>query len=141
MCARRSEIQPVTFPYFQKQRSVKIIIMENKSHVISYQLVFLRLLLTSKILNKGFLWVKLKHLGRSHWLTFMEYLCHRWPRIYSNCRGYIRVLFSSIKTSTNTTYHICFICTLPLQSTWYHSKVFVGALCCSVFVFFCVVCL
>jgi hypothetical protein len=28
------------------------------------------------------------------WLTVMEYLCHKWPRICSTCRKHVRVLSS-----------------------------------------------
>ena len=66
------------------------------------------LLLTRKLLNQGFLLVKLKSLLRilygplMTWLTVMEYLCHKWPRICSTCRKHFPV-FSSF-----TTYHrIC----------------------------------
>ena len=66
------------------------------------------LLLTRKLLNQGFLLVKLKSLLRKlygplmTWLTVMEYLCHKWPRICSTCRKHFPV-FSSF-----TTYHrIC----------------------------------
>ena len=59
----------------------------------SYQDFFDRgLLLTRKLLNQGFQLVKLKSSHESFtvatmtWLTVMEYLCHKWPRIYSNCR-------------------------------------------------------
>jgi hypothetical protein len=49
------------------------------------------LLLTRKLLNQGFLLVKLSHHFESFtvstmtWLTIMKYLCHKWPRICSTC--------------------------------------------------------
>jgi hypothetical protein len=46
------------------------------------------LLLTRKLLNQEFLLVKLT------WLTVMEYLCHKWPRICSTCHKYFPVLSS-----------------------------------------------
>jgi hypothetical protein len=54
----------------------------------SYQDFLARgLLLTRKLLNQGFLLVKLKSSLRNEatmtWLTVMEYLCHKWPRICS----------------------------------------------------------
>jgi hypothetical protein len=59
-----------------------------------------RLLLTRKLLNQGFLLVKLKSSFRKFavatmtWLTAMEYLCHKWPRICSTCRKQFLVLSS-----------------------------------------------
>jgi hypothetical protein len=60
----------------------------------SYQDFFDRgLLLTRKLLNQGFLLVKLMSSLRIFsaatitWLTVMEYLCHKWPRICSTCRN------------------------------------------------------
>ena len=65
----------------------------------SYQDFFDRaLLLTRKLLNQWFLLVKLKSSLRKFtvvtmsWLTAMEYLCHKWPRICSTCRKYFVVL-------------------------------------------------
>ena len=58
------------------------------------------LLLTRKLLNQGFLLVKLKsslrkiYVTTMTWLTVMEYLCHKWPRICSTCRKYFPVLSS-----------------------------------------------
>ena len=57
------------------------------------------LLLTRKLLNQGFLWVKLKtslrkFYGCMTWLTVMEYLCHKRPRICSTCRKHFLVLSS-----------------------------------------------
>jgi hypothetical protein len=56
----------------------------------SYQEFLYRgLLLTRKLLNQGFLLVKLKlsfTVTSMTWLTVMEYLCHKWPRICSTCR-------------------------------------------------------
>jgi hypothetical protein len=51
------------------------------------------LLLTRKLLNQGFLLVKLMSslrifFGRHHYLVdVMEYLCHKWTRICSTCRN------------------------------------------------------
>jgi hypothetical protein len=60
------------------------------------------LLLTRKLLSQGFLLVKLKSslrkfYGRHPWLTVMENLCHKWPRICSTCRKHFPIL-SSIMT-------------------------------------------
>jgi hypothetical protein len=58
------------------------------------------LLLTRKLLNQEFLLVNLKSSLRNctvtimTWLTIMEYLCHRWPRICSSCRKHFLVLSS-----------------------------------------------
>ena len=60
------------------------------------------MLLTRKLLNQGFLLVKLKSSFRKFmvatmtWLTAMEYLCHKWPRICSTCRKHFPVLSSFI---------------------------------------------
>jgi hypothetical protein len=55
------------------------------------------LLLTRTLLNQGFLLVKLKSsfctVATMTWLTVMEYLCHKWPRICSTCKHF-RVLSS-----------------------------------------------
>jgi hypothetical protein len=57
-------------------------------------------LLTRKLLNQGFLLVKLNSSLRKFtvatmtWLTVIEYLCHKWPRIYSTCRKHFQVLSS-----------------------------------------------
>ena len=61
------------------------------------------LLLTKKLLNKGFLVAK--RVRKSHhfesfmvatitWLTVTEYKCHKWPRICSVCRNYNLVVYS-----------------------------------------------
>jgi hypothetical protein len=62
-----------------------------------------RLLLTRKLLNQGFLLVKLKSSLRKVYgrhretlLTVTEYLCHKWPRICSTCRKQFPVLSSFI---------------------------------------------
>ena len=61
------------------------------------------LLQTRKLLNQGFLLVKLKSslrkfYGRHHDLIdAMEYLCHKWPRICSTCCKHFPV-FSSFMT-------------------------------------------
>ena len=60
------------------------------------------LLLTRKLLNQGLLVVKLLKTFTSKlcavatvtWLTAMEYLCHKWPRICSVCRNHSPVLSS-----------------------------------------------
>jgi hypothetical protein len=55
------------------------------------------LLLTRKLLNQEFLLVKLKSSLRKFyltWLTAMEYLCHKWPRMCSTCRKHFPVLSS-----------------------------------------------
>jgi hypothetical protein len=56
------------------------------------------LLLTRKLLNHGFLLVKLKSslftAAIVTWLTVMEYMCHKWPRICSTCRKHFPVLSS-----------------------------------------------
>ena len=63
---------------------------------------FRGLLLTRKLLNQGFLVVKLKSSLRSFtvatmtWLTAMEYLRHKWPRICSTC---LKHLFRSFPRS------------------------------------------
>jgi hypothetical protein len=50
------------------------------------------LLLTRKLLNQGFLLVKLKSsnftVATMTWLTVMEYLCYKWPRICSTSRSF-----------------------------------------------------
>ena len=52
------------------------------------------LLLTRKLLNQGFILVKLKSSLRKLtvatmiWLTVMEYLSHKWSRIYSTCKHF-----------------------------------------------------
>ena len=59
-----------------------------------------RLLLTRKLLNQGFLLIKLKSSCRTFmvatmtWLTAMEYLCHKWPRICFTCREHFPVVSS-----------------------------------------------
>jgi hypothetical protein len=59
------------------------------------------LLLTRMLLNQGFLLVTSSlrkfTIDAMLWLTAMEYLCHKWPRICSNCRNHLLVL-SSFKT-------------------------------------------
>ena len=65
----------------------------------SYQDILDRgLLLTRKLLNQGFLLVKLKSslftVDTMTWLTVMEYLCHKWSRICSTCRKHFPVLSS-----------------------------------------------
>ena len=61
------------------------------------------LLLTKKLLNKGFLVAK--RVRKSHhfesfmvatitWLTVTEYKCHKWPQICSVCRNYNLVVYS-----------------------------------------------
>ena len=59
------------------------------------------LLLTRKLLNQGFIWVKLKSSLRTFtvatmtWLTVMEYMCHKLPWICcSTCRKDFPVLSS-----------------------------------------------
>jgi hypothetical protein len=58
------------------------------------------LLLTRKLLNQGFLLVKLRSSLRKFyvvtmtWLTAMEYLCHKWPRICSTCRKHFTLISS-----------------------------------------------
>jgi hypothetical protein len=58
------------------------------------------LLLTKKLPNQEFLLVNLKSSLRNctvatmTWLTIMEYLCHKWPRICSSCRKHFLVLSS-----------------------------------------------
>jgi hypothetical protein len=64
------------------------------------------LLLTRKLLNQGFLLVKLKSwlrkiYGRHHDLA-MKYLCHKWPWICSTCRKHFPVLSSFM-----TYYRVC----------------------------------
>jgi hypothetical protein len=66
------------------------------------------LLLTRKLLNQVFLLAKLKSslqkfdIVTMAYLTEMEYLCHKWPRICSTCRKHFSVLSSFM------TYHrIC----------------------------------
>jgi hypothetical protein len=53
------------------------------------------------LLNQGFLLVTSSlrkfTIDAMLWLTAMEYLCHKWPRICSNCRNHLLVL-SSFKT-------------------------------------------
>ena len=59
------------------------------------------LLLTMKLLNQGFILVRLKSslftVAIVTWLTVMEYMCHKWPRICSTCRKHFPV-FSSFMT-------------------------------------------
>ena len=51
------------------------------------------LLLTRKLLNQGSVWLSWCHhfelfsAATMTWLTVMEYLCHKWPRICSTCRN------------------------------------------------------
>ena len=58
------------------------------------------LLLTRKLLNQGFLLIKLRSSLRKYlvatmtWLTVMEYLRHKWPRICSTCCKHFPVLSS-----------------------------------------------
>jgi len=58
------------------------------------------LLLTWQLLNQEFLLIKLKSslqfftVPTMTWLTVMEYLCHKWPRICSFCRNHNPVLSS-----------------------------------------------
>ena len=58
------------------------------------------LLLTRKLLIQGFLLIKLKSslqkfYRRHHdWLIVVEYLCHKWPRVCSNCPKQFPVLSS-----------------------------------------------
>ena len=65
------------------------------------------LLLTRKPLNQYFLLVKLKSSLRMFyghhqtWLTVMEYLCHKWPRICSTCKHF------SILSSFMTYHQVC----------------------------------
>jgi hypothetical protein len=53
------------------------------------------LLLIRKLLNKGFLLVKLTHhfvsftVATMTWLTLMEYLCHKWQRVHN---GKIKII-------------------------------------------------
>ena len=53
------------------------------------------LMLTRKLLNQGFLLVKLKSSLRKfygrHWLTVLEFLCHKWSRICSTGRKHFPV--------------------------------------------------
>jgi hypothetical protein len=64
--------------------------------------------LTRKVLNQGFLLVRLKSSLRKltvatmTWLTIMEYLCHKWPWICSTCRKHFPVL-----SSFTTSYRVC----------------------------------
>jgi hypothetical protein len=66
----------------------------------SYRFLHRELLLTRKLLNQGFLVVKLKSLLESFtvatmtWLTVTEYLCHKWPLIFFGGRNHNLVLFS-----------------------------------------------
>jgi len=61
-----------------------------------------RFLLTRKLLNQGFLLVKLKSslfydsftVVTMTWLTIMEYLCHKWPQICFTCLKLFSVLSS-----------------------------------------------
>ena len=54
---------------------------------------------TPKLLNQGFLLVKLKSSHQKfYWLTVMEYLCHKWPRICSTCRKHFPVLITELVT-------------------------------------------
>jgi hypothetical protein len=61
----------------------------------------LRLLLARKLLNQGFLVIMLKssfqmfYVVTMTWVTVKEYLCHKWPRIWSVCRNHNPVLSSS----------------------------------------------
>jgi hypothetical protein len=63
------------------------------------------LLLTRTLLNEGFLLVNWSHhfesfmVATTTWLTIMEYMCHKWPRICFACSKHLPV-FSSL-----TTYH------------------------------------
>ena len=57
-------------------------------------------LLTRKLLNHGFLLVKLKSSRRKFYdrhhdlVDVMEYQCHKWPRMCSTCRKHFPVLSS-----------------------------------------------
>ena len=58
------------------------------------------LLLTRRLRNQGFLLIKLRSslqnftVANLTWLTAMEYLCHKWPRICSICHKLFPVLSS-----------------------------------------------
>jgi hypothetical protein len=58
------------------------------------------LLLTRTLLTEGFLLVNWSHhfesftVATTTWLTIMEYMCHKWPRICSTCRKHLPVLSS-----------------------------------------------
>ena len=58
------------------------------------------LLLTRSILSLDSYWLSWNHhiecvtVATMTWLSNTEYLCHRWPRIYSVCRNHNPVLFS-----------------------------------------------
>jgi hypothetical protein len=60
------------------------------------------LLLIRKLLNQGFLLVKLKSSLRTFtvatmaWLTVMEYICHKWPRICSTCRKHFPIIYHRV---------------------------------------------
>jgi hypothetical protein len=63
--------------------------------------------LTRKLLNQVFLLVKLKSSLRNFtvasmtWLTVMEYLSHKWPRICSTCNNF------PVLSSFTTYYRVC----------------------------------
>jgi hypothetical protein len=64
--------------------------------------------ITRKLLKQGLLVFKLKSSLRNltvatmTWLTVAEYLCHKWPRIYSVCRNHYLILSSFM-----TCYRVC----------------------------------
>jgi hypothetical protein len=75
----------------------------------SYQDVLERgLLLTRKLLNQRFHFIKVKSslrhctVASMTWLTAMEYLCHKLPRICSTCRKHFPVI-----SSFTTYYRVC----------------------------------
>ena len=65
-------------------------------------LAIVLILLTRKLLNQGLSWshhFESFTVATMTWLTVMEYLCHKWPRICSTCRKHFPVLSSLV------TYH------------------------------------
>ena len=57
------------------------------------------------------------------WLTVMEYLCHRWPRICSICRNHFSVhswLITGFETRVaHDVYHLWSRNCVPFLSTWF----------------------
>jgi hypothetical protein len=62
-------------------------------YFVCLRLVYHMLLLTRKLLNQSHHFERFT-VATMTWLTVMEYLCHKWPRICSTCRKYFPILSS-----------------------------------------------
>jgi hypothetical protein len=123
-CGKCQTVSVVTVQSQSERGTIKIKFLVCSSY---HDLIEDCLLLTRKLLDHGFLVVKLQpslrmvH-GRHHDLV-TEYLCHKWPRISSICRIHYPVLSSFMS------YHGCHMwitnC-LPFRSTWVNPRLIVG---------------